>query len=159
MSGWITGSRSRDQVFGRLSYFRDGFTPVTPLPEGSGVTTGTLGPQDTDGVVVRLQLSAHDLRPCRQRASDRRHPPIRGPFGHRAPGLRLVGVGFAGHSSEREISQHATDVSDQRVISSSAHRPTRHRTSVPASPRSPIPLRGSKVGTRSKRAWIGGGSA
>src|SRR5262249_30467985 len=40
----ITG---RDQVFGRLTYFRDGFVPVTPLPEGSGVTSGTLGPQDT----------------------------------------------------------------------------------------------------------------
>jgi outer membrane receptor protein involved in Fe transport len=38
---------NRDQLFGRLSYFRDGFVPVTPLPEGSGVTTGTLGPQDT----------------------------------------------------------------------------------------------------------------
>src|SRR3954467_3758649 len=38
----------RDQVFGRLSYFRDGFLPVTPLPDGSGVTSGTLGPQDTD---------------------------------------------------------------------------------------------------------------
>jgi outer membrane receptor protein involved in Fe transport len=38
---------NRDQVFGRLSYFRDGFLPVTPLPDGSGVTTGTLGPQDT----------------------------------------------------------------------------------------------------------------
>ncbi len=37
----------RDQAFGRLSYFRDRFTPVTPLPEGSGVTSGTLGPQDT----------------------------------------------------------------------------------------------------------------
>jgi hypothetical protein len=37
----------RDQAFGRLSYFRDRFTPVTPLAEGSGVTTGTLGPQDT----------------------------------------------------------------------------------------------------------------
>ena len=40
-------SSNRDQVFGRLSYFRDGFTPVTPLPDGSGVTAGTLGPQDT----------------------------------------------------------------------------------------------------------------
>jgi hypothetical protein len=40
-------SSNRDQVFGRLSYFRDGFVPVTPLPEGSGVTSGTLGPQDT----------------------------------------------------------------------------------------------------------------
>ena len=38
---------NRDQVFGRLSSFRDGFGPVTPLPDGSGVTTGTLGPQDT----------------------------------------------------------------------------------------------------------------
>jgi hypothetical protein len=38
---------NRDQVFGRLSYFRDGFIPVTPLPDGSGVTSGTLGPQDT----------------------------------------------------------------------------------------------------------------
>src|SRR4051812_2136059 len=37
---------NRDQMFGRLSYFRDTFRPVTPLPEGSGVTTGTLGPQD-----------------------------------------------------------------------------------------------------------------
>jgi hypothetical protein len=38
---------NRDQVFGRLSYFRDGFVPVSPLPDGSGVTSGTLGPQDT----------------------------------------------------------------------------------------------------------------
>jgi hypothetical protein len=37
----------RDRVFGRLSYVRDGFIPVTPLPDGSGVTSGTLGPQDT----------------------------------------------------------------------------------------------------------------
>jgi hypothetical protein len=38
---------NRDQMFARLAYFRDGFAPVTPLPEGSGVTAGTLGPQDT----------------------------------------------------------------------------------------------------------------
>jgi hypothetical protein len=38
---------NRDQAFGRLTYFRDAFTPVTPLPDGSGVTSGTLGPQDT----------------------------------------------------------------------------------------------------------------
>ena len=37
----------RDRVFGRLSNFRGHFEPVTPLPEGSGTTTGTLGPQDT----------------------------------------------------------------------------------------------------------------
>jgi hypothetical protein len=38
---------NRDSLFGRLSYFRDAFVPVTPLPDGSGVTAGTLGPQDT----------------------------------------------------------------------------------------------------------------
>ncbi len=37
----------RDHVFARLSNLQDRFVPVTPLPEGSGVTTGTLGPQDT----------------------------------------------------------------------------------------------------------------
>src|SRR5215831_17469570 len=38
---------NRDQIFGRLSFFHDDFTPVTPLPDGSGVTSGTLGPQKT----------------------------------------------------------------------------------------------------------------
>jgi hypothetical protein len=38
---------SRDQVFGRLTTFREDFVPVTPLPEGSGVTAGTLGAQTT----------------------------------------------------------------------------------------------------------------
>jgi hypothetical protein len=37
----------RDQVFGRVSRFQDRFVPVAPLPDGSGVTSGTLGPQDT----------------------------------------------------------------------------------------------------------------
>jgi hypothetical protein len=39
--------RAADQIFGRVTRFREAFVPVTPLPEGSGVTTGTLGPQDT----------------------------------------------------------------------------------------------------------------
>jgi hypothetical protein len=38
---------NRDQIFGRLTRFEEEFIPVTPLLEGSGVTTGTLGPQDT----------------------------------------------------------------------------------------------------------------
>ncbi len=39
---------NRDQMFGRLTRFRDGFEPVTPLSEGSGaVTAGALGPQNT----------------------------------------------------------------------------------------------------------------
>jgi hypothetical protein len=40
-------SSNRDQMFGRLSWFEDRFVPVTPLPDGSGVSSGTLGPQDT----------------------------------------------------------------------------------------------------------------
>ena len=36
---------ARDHLFGRLSYFHEDFVPVTPLPDGSGVTSGTLGPQ------------------------------------------------------------------------------------------------------------------
>jgi hypothetical protein len=40
-------SPNGDRVFGRLTRFREAFIPVTPLPEGSGVTTGTLGPQNT----------------------------------------------------------------------------------------------------------------
>ncbi len=38
---------SRDQAFARLTRFSETFIPVAPLPDGSGVTTGTLGPQDT----------------------------------------------------------------------------------------------------------------
>src|SRR5205085_6197764 len=34
-------------VFGRLTRFADRFRPVTPLADGSGVTSGTLGPQDS----------------------------------------------------------------------------------------------------------------
>ena len=42
-----TFASGRDQAFGRLAYLRGGFVPVTPLPDGSGVTSGTLGPQQT----------------------------------------------------------------------------------------------------------------
>jgi hypothetical protein len=37
----------RDQVFARLTRVQEAFLPVTPLPDGSGLTSGTLGPQDT----------------------------------------------------------------------------------------------------------------
>src|SRR5262249_43359240 len=38
---------TRDQLFGRLTRFQEDFIPVTPLPDGSGLTTGTPGPQNT----------------------------------------------------------------------------------------------------------------
>jgi Carboxypeptidase regulatory-like domain/TonB dependent receptor len=37
----------RDSIFARLTGFRETFVPVAPLPDGSGVTSGTLGPQKT----------------------------------------------------------------------------------------------------------------
>ena len=47
--------------------------PVTPLPDGSGVTTGTLGSAGHDGVGVRVELSAHVLGQPAERAAHRRH--------------------------------------------------------------------------------------
>jgi Carboxypeptidase regulatory-like domain len=38
---------ANDQIFGRLTRFEEEFTPVAPLPDGSGLTSGTLGPQRT----------------------------------------------------------------------------------------------------------------
>jgi Carboxypeptidase regulatory-like domain/TonB dependent receptor len=39
---WADG---RDRAFARLTWFREGFSPVTPLPDGSGPAAGALGPQ------------------------------------------------------------------------------------------------------------------
>ncbi|MGE0813278.1 MAG: carboxypeptidase regulatory-like domain-containing protein [Vicinamibacterales bacterium] len=38
---------ARDLAFARLTRFRERVLPVTPLPDGSGVTAGTRGPQTT----------------------------------------------------------------------------------------------------------------
>ena len=38
---------SRDLVFGRFTRFAEAFVPVAPLPDGSGVASGTSGPQRT----------------------------------------------------------------------------------------------------------------
>ena len=42
-----TFASRRDQAFLRVTFFGDDFLPVAPLPDGSGVTSGTLGPQHT----------------------------------------------------------------------------------------------------------------
>lgn len=39
-----------DQLFARLTRFQEAFIPVTPLPDGSGVTAGTPGPQHTSSM-------------------------------------------------------------------------------------------------------------
>jgi hypothetical protein len=80
---------NRDHVFGRVSNFRGRFTPVTPLPEGSGVTSGTLGPQQTTawsfastyrrtlGTTALNELRAGDTR----RTVARRAAELAGPAG------------------------------------------------------------------------------
>ena len=53
---------NRDQAFGRLTYFADHALPVTPFSDGSGtIPAGSVavGPQETTGVGVCFELSAH----------------------------------------------------------------------------------------------------
>ncbi|MFN8063033.1 MAG: TonB-dependent receptor [Vicinamibacterales bacterium] len=58
-----------DHVFGRLTRFVERFIPARPLPDGSGVTTGTLGPQETTAwsfaSAYRRVLSPHVLNELR----------------------------------------------------------------------------------------------
>src|SRR5262249_42502893 len=80
---------NRDHVFGRVSSFHGGFTPVTPLPDGSGVTSGTLGPQRTNAwsfaSTYRRTLGAAALNELRagdtQRTVARRAAELDGPAG------------------------------------------------------------------------------
>ena len=58
----ISFAGNRDQVFGRLTRFREEFMPGDAARRTAAArTTGTLGPQDTTVLVVRLELSAHVL--------------------------------------------------------------------------------------------------
>ena len=45
----------RDDMFGRLSYVRERVVPVSPLPDGSGAATGTLGPQRSAALAIASQ--------------------------------------------------------------------------------------------------------
>ena len=62
-------------MFGRLAYFRDGFIPVTPLPDGSGVTSGTLGPQDTTAWAFASNYQHTFSSNLLNEAAHRRHAP------------------------------------------------------------------------------------
>ena len=106
---------NRDQVFGRLTYFRDGFVPVTPLPDGSGVTSGTLGPQDTTAWAFASNyqhtFSADVLNEIR--IGDTRRT-----VGRTAAQLSTsagAALSIPGHSVECPISEYAADVSHQRL--------------------------------------------
>ena len=48
----------------RLTRFQETFIPVTPLPDGSGLTAGTLGPQDTRRGRLRPAISGRFRARC-----------------------------------------------------------------------------------------------
>ena len=106
---------NRDSVFGRLTYFRDGFVPVTPLPEGSGVTTGTLGPQDTTAWAFasnyQRTFSNSLLNELRIGQTSR----TRGAFGRAALHVGRQCPEHPRHSLDGEISEYAADVPDRRL--------------------------------------------
>ena len=61
----------RDQVFARLTRFKERFIPVTPLPEGSGAASGTLRTSGHRVLVVCVQLPANIFDEHLERASRR----------------------------------------------------------------------------------------
>ena len=106
---------NRDQVFGRLSNFRDRFVPVTPLPDGSGVTTGTLGPQDTTAWAFASNYQ-HTFSPTL--LNELRIGDTRRTVGRDAAQLSTsagIGAQHSRHSVDRQVPQHAADVSHRRL--------------------------------------------
>ena len=89
---------------------------MTPLPDGSGVTTGTLGPQDTTRLVVRVELPAHVLEPAAERAAHRRHAAHGRPNGRAARAARRpTRLNLPGIPSNAQVPEHAADVPDRRL--------------------------------------------
>ena len=106
---------NRDQVFGRLTRFREEFIPVTPLPDGSGVTTGTLGPQDTTSwsfaSSYQRTFSTNVLNELR--IGDTRRTV--GRTAAQLSGTASASLGLPGIPSNARISEHAADVSHRRL--------------------------------------------
>ena len=70
--------RTATQVFGRLTYFRDGFIPVTPLPDGSGVDDRhARRPQDTTAWSFASNYQHTFSTNHAERGAHRRHAPHR----------------------------------------------------------------------------------
>ena len=106
---------NRDQVFGRLTRFQEEFLPVTPLPDGSGVTTGTLGPQDTTSwsFASSYQRTFSSTLLNELRIGDTRRAV--GRTAARAQHIGVVGAEPARHSCDGEVSQHPADVPHRRL--------------------------------------------
>ena len=123
---------NRDRLFGRLTYFHDNFMPVTPLPEGSGTTSGTLGPQDTKAwsFASNYQHVFSDRLLNEVRIGDTRRT-----VGRSAAQLAAVGRRprwHPRHSVLRAVSRTRCRLSRSAATSSSDRRRTRRPISAPS---------------------------
>ena len=118
------------------------FIPVTPLPDGSGVTTGTLGPQDTTSWSFASALPAGVLGHAVQRAAGRRHAAHVWPHGRVSSHGPASATWACRASRPPRSSRTRCRRSSSPATSSSAHPPTPPPTSARASPRSPTRSRG-----------------
>ena len=117
---WTSASISSDRrtatsVFGRLTNFRGTFLPVTPLPDGSGVTTGTLGPQDTTSwaFASNYQRTFSPNLLNELRFGDTRRTVAR--TAAQLATSRGLGAEHSRHPVVRAVSEHAADVHDRRL--------------------------------------------
>ena len=108
-------SANGDRVFGRLTRFQEAFIPVTPLPEGSGVTTGTLGPQDTTSwsFASSYQRTFSNNVLNELRIGDTRRTV--GRLAAQLSGSASDKSGPSGHSVGRAISEHGAHVPHRRL--------------------------------------------
>ena len=90
--------------------------PVTPLPDGSGVTTGTLGPQDTTSWSFASSYQRTFSSNAAQRAAHRRHAAHGRPHGGAAgQRRRRRRSNLPGIPSTAQFPEHAADVSHRRL--------------------------------------------
>ena len=125
MSASTIGSRIAIRCSAGSHDSRRTFVPVTPLPDGSGMTSGTLGPQDTTSWSFASSYQRTFSSDAAERAPHRRHAPGRGPDRDRAQHVGVVGAEPARHSVDRAVSQHPADVPHRRL--SAARIAVEHR--------------------------------
>ncbi len=105
----------RDQIFGRLTRFDEAFIPVTPLPDGDGVTTGTLGPQDTTSwsFASSYQRTISNNIFNELRVGDTRRSVSRSAA--QLSGSASVDSRHSGDSVLRAVPEHSADLHDCRL--------------------------------------------